>query len=320
LICAAFRWRNDDLFCSGEGQGGFWINPYLQAHIAQAKIGQMKKWMLPAGFLLCLTWGFRMPSGPSTEPNPSDWTIGVQMWTFHLVSFVSAIEKADSAGVKVLEAFPGQSLGGDMKGSFGIHMSAADKETIKQLLKSKGMHIVAMGVITPRTVAEWKQYFDLAKEFGLHYITAEPVKNQWDQVDSLAGLYGIPVAIHDHPRPAPYWGPDSVLAAAKGHKYIGSCADVGHWARSGLDPVACLKKLQGHIIGVHLKDIVKFGNTRAGDTVVSKGVIDFPAIFRELKRQHFNGNFSIEQESNWYNNVPDVINTIRYFHEQVAKL
>ena len=105
-----------------------------------------------------------------------------------------------------------------------------------------------------------------------------------------------------------------------GHPNIGSCADVGHWARNGLNPVDCLKKLQGHIFGVHLKDIVKFDNTDAADTIVSKGVIDFPPIFQELKRQGFSGMFSIEHESNWYHNLPDVIETVKYYNEQVAKL
>jgi sugar phosphate isomerase/epimerase len=111
-----------------------------------------------------------------------------------------------------------------------------------------------------------------------------------------------------------------VLAAIKGHKNIGSCADVGHWARNGVNPVEALKKLAGHIYGVHLKDIKKFGDTKAEDTIVGKGVIDFPPIFRELKRQHFSGMFSIEHESNWYHSVPDVMETVKFYDEQVAKL
>ncbi|MDP4149437.1 MAG: sugar phosphate isomerase/epimerase [Bacteroidota bacterium] len=260
-----------------------------------------------------------VPAGDSTGVT-RDWRIGVQMWTFHYVPFVKALEKADSAGVKFIEAFPGQPLGGDMKDSFGIRMSAGSKAEIRKILQSKGIQIVAMGVISPGSIAEWRQYFDLAREFGLSYITAEPLKDQWDALDSLAGVYGIKIAIHDHPRPNPYWHPDSVLAAAKGHPNIGSCADVGHWARNGLDPVECLKKLEGHVFGVHLKDIDSAGNTRANDVIVGTGVIRFPEIFAELKRQHFNGLFSIERENNWYNNVPDVVATINYFHAQVAKL
>jgi hypothetical protein len=30
--------------------------------------------------------------------------------------------------------------------------------------------------------------------------------------------------------------------------------------------------------------------------------------------------FSIEHESNWYHNLPDVIETVKYYNEQVANL
>ena len=250
----------------------------------------------------------------------ANWKIGVQMWTFRMFTFAEALDKVDSAGVKYIEAFWGQPLGAGMKDSFGIRMSDDSKAKIKQMLQSKGISIVAMGVIIPKTREEWKKSFDLAKEFGLSYITAEPLKNQWDMVDSMAGTYGIKVAIHDHPRPNPYWSPDSVLAAIQGHPNIGACADLGHWARNGINPVDALKKLAGHVYGVHLKDIVKFDDTKAADTIVGKGVIDFAPIFQELKRQHFSGMFSIEHESNWYHSVPDVIETVKFYNDEVAKL
>jgi len=250
-----------------------------------------------------------------------NWKIGVQMWTFNHFTFVEGLAKVDSAGVKYIEAFPGQKMGeGFGKEAFGIGLSAESREKLKKLLQTKGISMVAFGVINPKTVEEWKKYFDLAKEMSLSYITAEPKKDQWNQVDSLAGVYGIKVAIHDHPRPNEYWSPDSVFAATVGHPNIGSCADVGHWARNGLSPVDCLKKLSGHVFGVHLKDIKKFNDTNAEDTLVGKGVNDFPAIFQELKDQGFNGMLSIEQESNVYHNLPDVIHTVKYFHEEVAKL
>lgn len=248
------------------------------------------------------------------------YTLGVQMWTFRMFSFTDALDKVDSAGIKDIEQYIGQKLGGDMKGNFGPEMSAEDRVKVKMLLKAKGIRMVAMGVIVPRTKADWIKTFDLAKDMGMSYITAEPIKTQWDLVDSLAGAYQIPVAIHDHPKPNVYWHPDSVLAAIKGHKHIGACADIGHWARNGLNPVTCMKALEGHIIGAHLKDIVTFNDTRARDTVVSKGVIDIPAVLAELKRQNFKGMISIEHESNWYHNLPDVILTHRYFDAQVAKL
>jgi len=243
-----------------------------------------------------------------------------------MFTVAEALDKVDSAGIKNIEAFWGQKLGGGMPGEFGTDMNADTKTKLKKLLQDKGIQVVAMGVIDPKTKADWIKAFDLAKEFGLSYITAEPEKNQWDMVDSLAGAYGIKIAIHDHPndpknhRMHPYGAPDSVLEAAQGHPNIGACADVGHWARNGIQPVDALKKLEGHIFGVHLKDIVKFDDAYAEDTIVSKGVIDFPAVFAELKRQNFNGMLSIEHESNWYHSLPDVIFTKNYFDDQISKL
>ncbi len=279
----------------------------------------MKKIILCLSFAGILTLAAFKPNYTATRANVG-YQLGVQMWTFRMFSFTDALNKVDSSGIKEIEQYIGQKLGGDMKGNFGPEMSAEDRIKVKKLLKAKGIHMVAMGVIVPRTRADWVKTFDLAKDMGMSYITAEPIKNQWDMVDTLAGIYHIPVAIHDHPKPNVYWHPDSVLAAIKGHKNIGACADIGHWARNGLNPVACMKILEGHIIGAHLKDIVTFGDTHARDTVVSKGVIDIPAALAELQRQHFKGMISIEHESNWYHNLPDVIFTREYFDAQVAKL
>jgi sugar phosphate isomerase/epimerase len=256
----------------------------------------------------------------SSAGSTAGFKLGVQMWTFMKYSFTDALNKVDSSGIKNIEAFIGQKLGGKMQGSFGFDMTKPTRDSLKSLLQKKGIQIVAMGVIVPKNKAEWIKTFELAKEFGLSYITAEPIKSQWNMVDSLAGVYGIPVAIHDHPKPNMYWSPDSVLAAIQGHSHIGSCADIGHWARNGLNPVDCLKKLQGHIIGVHLKDVVKFNNPEAADTLVSKGVVDLPPVLAELKRQNFRGMLSIEHESNWYHSLPDVIFTRNYYDSLVQKL
>jgi sugar phosphate isomerase/epimerase len=258
-------------------------------------------------------------TGDSTAAAP-DWKLGAQMWTFRMFSQAEALEKADSAGIRYIEAYLGQVLEKGGKDTFGINLSDSGRQKLKSLLQKHNIQIVAMGVTTPRNREEWIKTFELAKQFGLSYITSEPIKTQWGLADSLAGVYNIRIAIHDHPRPNPYWHPDSVLAAINGHKNIGACADLGHWARSGLDVVDCLKKLEGHIYGVHLKDIDTFNKTDAADTVVGKGIIQFDPIFAELKRQNFQGMFSIEHESNWLNNVPDVIETVRFFNEHLDKL
>lgn len=259
-------------------------------------------------------------SSAANTGSTAGFKLGVQMWTFNHFTFTEALDKVDSAGIKNIEAFWGQKLGGGLPGSFGPEMNAATRTKLKDMLSKKGITMVAMGVIGPNGKAEWIKAFDLAKDMGLSYITCEPVKSQWGLADSLAGVYGIKLAIHDHPKPNAYATPDSVLEAINGHPNIGSCADVGHWSRNGVNPVDALKKLEGHVYGVHLKDIVKFDDPQAADTAVSHGVIDFPAIFAELKRQNFSGMLSIEQESNWWHSINDVIATKKYYEDELAKL
>lgn len=249
-----------------------------------------------------------------------NWKLGVQLWTFHKFPFRTAIEKADSAGIKFIEAFSGQPLAENSKEVFGYKMSAESRVAIKQFLQSKGITLVAFGVVVPATTDEWVKTFEFAKDMGIQYITAEPKKEHLHFADSLAGVNKIRIAIHDHPSPSAYYHPDSVVAAMQGHPNIYACADLGHWARSGLDVVECLKKLDGRIIGSHLKDVVEFNNTKAADTIPGSGVIKFPEVFAEFKRQNFNGMFSIEHESNWDNNTNDVKKIAAFFHTEVGNL
>ena len=257
-----------------------------------------------------------VPANPIT----ANWKLGVQSYTFRFFSLEEALAKVDSAGMHYVEFYHGQPITTGSKDVFGNNFSPEGRAALKQMMANHKVTAVAMGVISPLTREEWVKSFELAKEFGMKYITSEPRKDLWDMIDTLAGQYGIKVAIHEHARPNQYWHPDSVLAAIKGHKNIGACADLGHWARSGLDPVYCLKQLEGHIYGVHLKDITTFGDTHSADTVVGTGVLRYPEIFQELYRQKFDGMFSIEHESNWMHNLTGVIQAGKVFNKEVGKL
>ena len=79
-----------------------------------------------------------------------------------------------------------------------------------------------------------------------------------------------------------YWHPDSVLAALKNHPNFGICADLGHWPKSGINPVDGLKKIAGHIIAIHLKDISVYNNPKILDTPVVL-VLSIFRVFKELQ-------------------------------------
>jgi sugar phosphate isomerase/epimerase len=196
-------------------------------------------------------------------------------------------------------------------------MASTTKEDIlkmKEMLSKKNLKMQSMYVSGAKNEADWKYYFELAKEMNMQHLVCEPEKESWDMLDSLAGLYKIKIAIHEHAKgKSLYWHPDSVIAAMKDHPNFGVCADLGHWERSGLNPAECLKKLEGNILGVHLKDIHQSDNPEANDVIIGKGVINFPAVIDELKRQRFKGVIQVECEHKMENNLAEVIAGKKYF-------
>src|SRR5207302_1508277 len=81
--------------------------------------------------------------------------LGIQMWTFRMFSFSDALDKVDSSGIKNIEAFIGQNLGGGLSGKYGLDMSAETISKLKALLTKHGIQAVAMGVIVPKDKKEW---------------------------------------------------------------------------------------------------------------------------------------------------------------------
>jgi len=190
------------------------------------------------------------------------------------------------------------------------------------MIEKQGLTTESLYIVGDSTIESWKKQFDIAKAFGVKFVTTEPPLKMWDSIDSLAGAYGIKVAIHEHWKGmSHYWNPDTVLMAIKGHPNFGACADLGHWPKSGVDPVEAVKKLSGHIISLHLKDIAAFNDPTLKDVPVGKGVVNFPAVFAQLKKQNFNGNIYIEMDiEEQPSNLPSVIQTVKYYNDEVSKL
>lgn len=271
--------------------------------------------------LACFIILARVYSVNAQNYNPEkDWKLSIQLWTFNTSSFYTAIKKADSCKIKYVEAFPGQPLQDGAPSVFGPSMTVDERKALKEFLHKKGISIAAIGVLTANSTKDWKTYFEFAADMKIPIITAEPERNQLNDVNRLAATYGVKVAIHDHPIPDIYWHPDSVLLAIKGHPNIGVCADIGHWVRNGLNVVDCLKKCNGKIMILHLKDVADFGNTQASDVLLGEGVCNIPAVLEELKKQNFKGTFSIEYEEHPNSNMKDVKQYIQYFYEQVERL
>lgn len=260
-------------------------------------------------------------AGVSVDP-AKDWKFGVALWTFHEVNFPESLNRVDSSGLKYIEPNTFHRAGPELKDSMILQLSSAGIEKLKAMIAQKGLTAESIYIVGDSTIQSWVKQFEIAKQLGVKFVTTEPPLNMWDSIDSLAGVYGVKVAIHEHWKgTSHYWNPDTTLMALKNHPNFAVCADLGHWPKSGIDPLDAVKKLSGHIIGVHLKDIAAYNNPALKDVVVGTGVVKFPEIFEELKRQNFKGNIYIERDSTEpQGNLSSVMQEIKYYNEQIGKL
>jgi sugar phosphate isomerase/epimerase len=253
------------------------------------------------------------------------FAVGCQAWTFNHFTVFEAIDKTAEAGGKVIEFYSSQKLSKEQPNITFNHNASDDIiEQVKARLKERGIRAVNYGVVDiPKDEAGARKIFEFAKKMELYGITTESV-DAIDTIEKLVKEYDIKVGFHDHPkRPNDpsykMWDPNYVLSVVKDRdSRIGSCADIGHWVRSGLDPVECLKILDGRIISSHLKDLNE-KSPSAHDVPYGEGVSNIPAVLRELQRQGFNGNVSIEYEYNWDNNVLDAAQCIGFIRGFGAK-
>lgn len=287
----------------------------------------MRVWML------CTTVGFLMlacvaPGRLGATPIPEEckiggFAVGCQAWTFNRFSAFEAVEKTALAGGKIIEFYPRQKFSPQQPDLKLDHFATPEMiEQLKAHLARHGVRAVNYGVVGAKDPAEWRKIFEFARALGLYAITTEAV-DQLDLLEKLAREFDIRVAIHNHPRRADrpeykVWDPAYVLSVvANRDARIGACADVGHWATSGIRPLDGIKLLKGRIISVHMKDRTAIGR-QTEDVPFGSGISDIGGILRELKRQGFEGNISIEYETKWENSVPDVAQCVGFFRGWAA--
>jgi len=270
--------------------------------------------------IACLLFVFISSAQPVIPAK--DWKFGIALWTFHTFSFAQGLDKVDSSGLKFIEANNFTKTLPELKDSSLQQLSPSGIQQLKSLIEQRGLSCKSLYVGDAKNVEGWKKQFEIAKQMGVEFITSEPPLDMWDSIDSLAGIYKIKVAIHEHWRGmSHYWNPDTTLMVLKNHPNFGVCADLGHWPKSGINPLDAIKKLSGHIMAVHLKDIAAYNNPALVDVPVGTGVVDFPAIFQELKKQGFKGPIYIERDAvDQPNNIKSVKQEIQYYNEQIKKL
>ena len=186
-------------------------------------------------------------------------------------------------------------------------------EIIKQY-KDGGISIYGVGVIYMKNKDEVDQAFEYAKNAGVSLIIGVPEHDQIDYVQEKVKSYNIKFAIHNHgPEDKLYPSPEVAYNLIKNKDArMGLCLDIGHAERAGVDLIKAVLKYNKRILDMHIKDVTEAAQD--GKAIeVGRGIINFPALVRALRKIKYPGHCGIEFEKDMKDPLPGIDESVGYF-------
>jgi sugar phosphate isomerase/epimerase len=253
------------------------------------------------------------------------WRVSVQGWVYRRFSLFKGLEMAAAIGLRNFEIRTNLKLDDNRPGmNADENMPDDARQELKTRLADNGLSVPTIFTDFNGQPDQARRLFEFWKDFGTEVFTAEPPKNQEciDMLEKLCDEYRICLALHNHQRErSEYWSPDIVLEICEGRGlYVGATADGGQWARSNLDPVECLKMLEGRIHNFHLKDILTKGELFCRNTVIGEGQGSCAESLQELARQGYKGVVTIDFEHDTPALQEDMIKNIAFIENQAKQL
>ncbi len=252
------------------------------------------------------------------------WRLSCGLYTFRDRSFYEALDVIAGLGIRRVEpAFflPLRKERPELKTSESLALG--QRREMKKRLDDRGMKMASYYAPLEADASAFRKVFDFAKEMGVETLVAEPPAEVLETLDRLCQEYQMTLAIHNHAEAAgsKYWRPENVLKVCEGRsKAIGACPDTGHYVRTGLAPVECLKKLDDRIITVHLKDAAELGNPESRDVPLGEGKANYTRVLQTLRALKFRGIATIEYEYLSAQLVEDVAKCVKFVEDFAASV
>jgi sugar phosphate isomerase/epimerase len=262
-------------------------------------------------FLGIMSWMFviaQQTQRPGQQPAPETtekFKVGMAGYTFAKFNLDTTLKTLQRADVHYL-----------CIKDFHLPLNSTDEQikTFHQKLSDKGVTGYAVGPIYMKTTDEIDRAFEYAKRVGVKLVVGVPNYELLPYVDKKVKEYDFKYAIHLHGPDMPlYPDAEDVWNHVKDlDPRIGMCLDIGHDTRNGKDPVADLKKYHARVFDIHIKDVT--GNTKLGYSLeIGRGVIDFPAFVKMLRKVGYTGVCSLEHEKDMTNPFMGIAESIGYF-------
>ncbi len=249
--------------------------------------------------------------GPQPAPETGEkFRIGMAGYTFAKFGIDKTLETMEKTDVHYL-----------CIKDFHLPLNSTDQEiaAFHARLKSKGVTGYAVGPIYMKSEKEIDNAFEYAKRVGVKLVVGVPNYELLPYVDKKVKEYDFHYAIHLHgPDIALYPDAEDVWNHVKDlDPRIGMCLDIGHDTRNGKDPVKDLKKYKSRVFDIHIKDVT--GTTKLGYSLeIGRGVINFPAFVKMLRKVGYTGVCSLEHEKDMTNPFMGIAESIGYFRGVIA--
>ena len=255
--------------------------------------------------LLGRSSGLLEPYSESSASAAADLPVGVAGYTFAKFDLDKSIVMMKRIGVSNLSLKE-------------IHLPLnSSQETINIAMgkfKEAGINVYTVGVVYMKTKEAVDQAFKYAKMVGVNMIVGVPNYDLLDYAEEQVKAYDIKLAIHNHgPKDPLYPSPKDVYERIKNKDpRVGLCIDIGHTRRAGVLPEQVVKEYKDRLFDLHIKDVT--AGVEEGKAVeIGRGIIDFPALVKSLKKIHYKGVCSIEFEKDMGDPLPGIAESIGFF-------
>jgi hypothetical protein len=228
-----------------------------------------------------------------------------EMTTFDMIDLLHEMD------VHHIQLSPGQALSPEKKDvKIGPEMAQGDIDALLAKLKKVHMDVVSYGLADfGRSDEEARKVFEFGRKIKLKTFVSDTPPDLIPMLDKVAMEYQINVALTGDSPAKRYKTCDDALGAVKGNsKFMGVCADVAAWSKSGQSPTDCIEKCAGHVLLVTLSHV-------DDPSVQAK-----PAL-EALKAQDFKGICCLQDETeNPDQRLQNFAKSVNAFSEIVTKL
>jgi sugar phosphate isomerase/epimerase len=216
--------------------------------------------------------------------------IGVGTFSYHSLSIDEMIQRLRKQEISEIEMSRGEFM--LMKPP-----TAEMCSSVCARLDRAGIRCVSYYTATIKTDRDLDDAVRFARIFGAANVSGDATGRMLHRIDARFTREALTFGIHNHwfPQKFPYESADDVLGALSSlSNTVGSTLDVGQIAACGHDLVDAVRRLASRLKVVHLKDVEASGAEH--NVLLGTGIVNIPAVIRELKTQGFKGLVAIEYE------------------------